>query len=43
LAELSDWLQKQGMRLQEVKGDYQLQPYDEQHSTRMILIARREQ
>jgi hypothetical protein len=43
LAELSDWLQKQGMRLQEVKGDYQLQPYDEQHSPRMILIARREQ
>lgn len=43
LAELSGWLQKQGMILQEVKGDYQLQPYDEQHSPRMILIARREQ
>jgi 2-polyprenyl-3-methyl-5-hydroxy-6-metoxy-1,4-benzoquinol methylase len=43
LDELSGLLQKQGMNVQEVKGDYLLEPFNEQNSPRMILIARRDQ
>ncbi|MFM7645230.1 MAG: class I SAM-dependent methyltransferase [Sphingomonadales bacterium] len=39
--ELTALLQKQGMTLVEIKGDYQLQPYDEKISPRMIMIAKR--
>lgn len=41
-AELQTLLQKEGMTLLETLGDYQLQPYDEQRSPRLIVIAKRE-
>jgi hypothetical protein len=31
------------MKVKEVKGDYLLEPFNEQNSPRMILIARRDQ
>jgi 2-polyprenyl-3-methyl-5-hydroxy-6-metoxy-1,4-benzoquinol methylase len=40
--ELTELLQKQGMTLVEIKGDYLLQPFDEEKSPRMILVAKRE-
>jgi 2-polyprenyl-3-methyl-5-hydroxy-6-metoxy-1,4-benzoquinol methylase len=39
--ELSTLLQRQGMSIVEIKGDYQLQPYHEKNSPRLILIAKR--
>lgn len=39
--ELSDLLKKEGMTVLEVKGDYQLRPFNDERSPRMILIAKR--
>jgi 2-polyprenyl-3-methyl-5-hydroxy-6-metoxy-1,4-benzoquinol methylase len=39
--ELIGLLQKEGMTVLEIKGDYRLQPFDEKSSPRMILIAKR--
>jgi 2-polyprenyl-3-methyl-5-hydroxy-6-metoxy-1,4-benzoquinol methylase len=41
-SELQTMLQKEGMTVLEIKGDYQLQPYDEQRSPRLIVMAKRE-
>lgn len=40
-AALQKLLQNEGMTLREIKGDYQLQPFDEKNSPRLILIAKR--
>lgn len=39
--ELHTLLEKEGMKMVEIKGDYQLQPYQEKLSPRLILIAKR--
>lgn len=39
--ELQTLLEKEGMKVREIKGDYQLQPYNQKHSPRLIMIAKR--
>jgi 2-polyprenyl-3-methyl-5-hydroxy-6-metoxy-1,4-benzoquinol methylase len=41
-AELQMLLQKEGLTILELKGDYQLQPFDERRSPRLIVMAKRE-
>jgi len=42
LADFKSMLQKEGLQIRELFGDYQLNPYDPTQSPRLILVAGRE-